>query len=177
MLPHSKKDAKVKMKNDLYILNELAELSNCNNAVFFEVKKKDDLYLWMSKTPSGPSVKFHLQNLHTIDELKMTGNCLKGSRHVISFDKSFDSAPHWSLLKTLMGHIFTVPKGARHSKPFVDHILLFSILDNRVWFRNYQVKKSFNELTINNSFFILDRLLRKLLKTLLVMLNQRERTI
>ncbi|EIE81435.1 hypothetical protein RO3G_06140 [Rhizopus delemar RA 99-880] len=105
LLPHSKKDAKLDTKNNLYILNELADLNNCNNAVFFETRKKQDLYVWMAKTPNGPSVKFHLQNLHTMDELKMTGNCLKGSRHILSFDKTFDSAPHWSLLKELLGQV------------------------------------------------------------------------
>lgn len=139
LLPHSKKDAKLDTKNNLYILNELADLNNCNNAVFFEVRKKQDLYVWMAKTPNGPSVKFHLQNLHTMDELKMTGNCLKGSRHILSFDKTFDSAPHWGLLKELMSQVFNVPKGSRRSKPFIDHVLSFSIVDNRVWFRNYQV--------------------------------------
>lgn len=139
LLPHSKKDAKLDTKNNLYILNELADLNNCNNAVFFEVRKKQDLYVWMAKTPNGPSVKFHLQNLHTMDELKMTGNCLKGSRHILSFDKTFDSAPHWGLLKELLGQVFNVPKGSRRSKPFIDHVLSFSIVDNRVWFRNYQV--------------------------------------
>jgi ribosome biogenesis protein BRX1 len=139
LLPHSKKDAKLDTKNNLYILNELADLNNCNNAVFFETRKKQDLYVWMAKTPNGPSVKFHLQNLHTMDELKMTGNCLKGSRHILSFDKTFDSAPHWSLLKELLGQVFNVPKGTRRSKPFIDHVLTFSIVDNRVWFRNYQV--------------------------------------
>lgn len=139
-MPHSKKDAKLDTKNNLYVLNELADLNNCNNAVFFEVRKKQDLYVWMAKTPNGPSVKFHLQNLHTMDELKMTGNCLKGSRHILSFDKTFDSAPHWGLLKELLGQVFNVPKGSRRSKPFVDHVLSFSIVDNKVWFRNYQVK-------------------------------------
>jgi ribosome biogenesis protein BRX1 len=142
-MPHSKKDAKLDTKNNLYVLNELADLNNCNNAVFFEVRKKQDLYVWMAKTPNGPSVKFHLQNLHTMDELKMTGNCLKGSRHILSFDKTFDSAPHWGLLKELLGQVFNVPKGSRRSKPFVDHVLSFSIVDNKVWFRNYQVRKIF----------------------------------
>lgn len=77
--------------------------------------------------------------VHTMDELKMTGNCLKGSRPILSFDKSFDSAPHWALLKELLAQIFNVPKGSRRSKPFFDHVLSFSIADNRIWFRNYQV--------------------------------------
>ncbi|CAG8549118.1 3359_t:CDS:2 [Ambispora gerdemannii] len=133
--PHFKKDAKLDQKSQFSILNELAELNNCNNCIFFEVRRKQDLYLWASKTPNGPSIKFHVQNIHTMDELKMTGNCLKGSRPIISFDKTFDTQPHFSLIK----QIFGVPRGARRAKPFIDHVISFSIADDRIWFRNYQV--------------------------------------
>jgi len=146
--------------------------------------------MWLSKTPNGPSVKFHIQNskdnlptdqlslralvdvdakrefkrekkersqrieseslkpcitfffihvVHTMEELKMTGNCLKGSRHILSFDKNFESTPHWLLMKELFTQIFGIPKTARRIKPFVDHVISFSIVDNRIWFRNYQI--------------------------------------
>lgn len=32
-----------------------------------------------------------------------------------------------------------MPRTSRRLKPFIDHILVFSILDNRIWFRNYQI--------------------------------------
>lgn len=32
-----------------------------------------------------------------------------------------------------------MPPGARRSKPFIDHILSFSMLDNKIWFRNFQI--------------------------------------
>ena len=62
LLPHSRKDAKLDTKTKLYQLNELAELYNCNNVMFFEARKAKDLYIWMSKAPNGPTVKMHLQN-------------------------------------------------------------------------------------------------------------------
>ncbi|KAJ3342185.1 Ribosome biogenesis protein brx1 [Gonapodya sp. JEL0774] len=62
LLPHSKKESKLEQKSDLYILNEVAELANCNNAIFLECRRGTDLYMWMSKTPNGPSVKFFVQN-------------------------------------------------------------------------------------------------------------------
>ena len=62
LLPHSRKDAKLDTKTKLYQLNELAELYNCNNVMFFEARKGKDLYIWMSKAPNGPTVKMHLQN-------------------------------------------------------------------------------------------------------------------
>ena len=80
LLPHSRKEPKLDTKKDLQQLNEIAELYNCNNILFFEARKHQDLYLWLSKPPNGPTIKFYLQNLHTMDELNFTGNCLKGSR-------------------------------------------------------------------------------------------------
>lgn len=62
LLPHSRKDVKLDTKTKLYQLNELAELYNCNNVFFFEARKGQDLYLWMSKAPNGPTVKMHMQN-------------------------------------------------------------------------------------------------------------------
>jgi hypothetical protein len=102
LLPHSKKDSKLDMKSNLNALNELCELNNCNNCLFFEIRKHTDLFMWLSKTPNGPSAKFYLQNIHTMDELKLTGNCLKGSRPLLSFDAGFDSAPHWKIVKELL---------------------------------------------------------------------------
>ncbi|KAG9236135.1 Brix domain-containing protein [Amylocarpus encephaloides] len=142
MLPHSRKDAKLDTKSKLYQLNELAELYNCNNVFFFEARKGKDLYLWISKAPNGPTVKMHMQNLHTMEELHFTGNCLKGSRPLLSFDASFDSAPHLRVLKELFLHIFGVPKGARKSKPFVDHVMGFTLADGKIWIRNYQISES-----------------------------------
>lgn len=69
----------------------------------------------------------------------MTGNCLKGSRPILSFDAGFDEKPHWSLLKEMLTQMFAVPKTSRRVKPFIDHVLSFSILDGKIWFRNYQI--------------------------------------
>ncbi|OCH85693.1 Brix-domain-containing protein [Obba rivulosa] len=139
LLPHVKKDAKLDSKNHLNLLPELADLNNCNNALYFEARRHEDLYLWAAKTPNGPSIKMHVQNVHTMDELKMTGNCLKGSRGILSFDKAFDESEWGRLTKEVFTHIFGVPPQARKAKPFIDHILTFSILDNKIWFRNFQI--------------------------------------
>ncbi|KAG8940049.1 Ribosome biogenesis protein brx1 [Tulasnella sp. 424] len=139
LLPHTKKDSKLDVKSQLYLLPELADLNNCNNCLFFEARRHEDLYMWAVKTPNGPSIRLHVQNIHTMDELKMTGNCLKGSRGLLSFDAAFDQDEHWRLTKELFTHIFGVPPGARRSKPFIDHILSFSILDGKIWFRNFQI--------------------------------------
>ncbi|KAG8839700.1 Ribosome biogenesis protein brx1 [Serendipita sp. 400] len=139
LLPHVKKDSKLDSKNNLGLLPELAELNNCNNTLYFEARRHEDLYMWAAKTPNGPSIKMHVQNIHTMDELKMTGNCLKGSRGIVSFDKAFDETQWGRMVKEVFTQIFGVPPLARRSKPFIDHILTFSLLDNKIWFRNFQV--------------------------------------
>lgn len=142
LLPHSRKDTKLDTKTKLYQLNELADLYNCNNVFFFEARKGKDLYVWISKAPNGPTVKMHLQNLHTMEELNFTGNCLKGSRPILSFDATFDSQPHLQLLKELLLHIFGVPKTSRKTKPFVDHVMGFTVADGRIWIRCYQINET-----------------------------------
>jgi len=139
LLPHAKKESKLDSKNHLQLLPELADLNNCNNALYFEARRHEDLYMWASKTPNGPSIKLHVQNIHTMDELKMTGNCLKGSRGLLSFDAAFEETEWGKLTKEVLTHIFGVPPGARRAKPFIDHVLTFSMLDNKIWFRNFQI--------------------------------------
>lgn len=151
LLPHSRKENKHDLKKRLYEINELCEIKGCNNCLFFEARKQD-LYLWVAKTPSGPSAKFLVDNIHTMDELRLTGNCLKGSRPVLSFDKAFDdkSKPHLALLKELFAQTFGTPKGHPKSKPFIDHVFSFSISDGKIWFRNFQiVDNTFKQSDIN----------------------------
>lgn len=69
----------------------------------------------------------------------MTGNCLKGSRPLLSFDPAFDDLPHYALLKEFLIQIFSTPRYHPKSQPFVDHVFTFTILDNRIWFRNFQI--------------------------------------
>nr|ADO27860.1 brix domain-containing protein 2 [Ictalurus furcatus] len=139
MMPHSKADNKMDRKDKLFVVNEVCEIKNCNKCIFFEAKKKKDLYMWISNVPHGPSAKFLVQNLHTLAELKMTGNCLKGSRPLLSFDPKFDTEPHYALLKELFIQTFSTPQYHPRSQPFVDHVFTFTIADNRIWFRNYQI--------------------------------------
>ncbi|KAF1947083.1 ribosome biogenesis protein-like protein Brx1 [Clathrospora elynae] len=118
------------------------ELYNCNNVLFFEARKGKDLYCWMSKPPNGPTVKFHLQNLHTMEELNFIGNCLKGSRPILSFDAAFEKQAHLRVIKELCTQIFGVPKSSRKVKPFVDHVMAFTVADGKIWIRVYQINES-----------------------------------
>ena len=104
-LTYFNSDSKLDSKNNLGLLPELADLHNCNNTLYFEARRHEDLYMWAAKTPNGPSMKLHVQNVHTMDELKMTGNCLKGSRGILSFDKAFDDSEWGRLTKELFTHV------------------------------------------------------------------------
>ncbi|KAK6179100.1 hypothetical protein SNE40_011533 [Patella caerulea] len=139
LLPHSKPESKMDNKDKLFVINEMCEMKNCNKCIYFEGKKKMDLYMWLSNVPRGPSAKFLVENVHTMSELKMTGNCLKASRPLLSFSKEFEQEEHWQLLKELFTQIFSVPNHHPKSQPFFDHVFNFSIVDNRIWFRNYQI--------------------------------------
>jgi ribosome biogenesis protein BRX1 len=97
-------ESKLDSKNHLQLLPELADLNNCNNALYLEARRHEDLYMWASKTPNGPSIKLHVQNIHTMDELKMMGNCLKGSRGLLSFDAAFEEAEWGKLTKEILTH-------------------------------------------------------------------------
>ncbi|QIW98588.1 hypothetical protein AMS68_004106 [Peltaster fructicola] len=138
----SRKDAKLDTKTQLSQLNELADLYNCNNVMFFEARKGKDLYIWLSKPPNGPTVKMHCQNVHTMEELNFTGNCLKGSRPVLSFDANFDKQAHTRVLKELLTQAFGVPPTSRRTKPFVDHVMGFTLADGKIWIRCYQISET-----------------------------------
>ena len=139
LMPYSKGESKMRRnKESLFIVNEIAEMKNCNKCLLFEGRKKRDLYLWAANIARGPSAKFRIINVHTMAELKMTGNCLKGSRPLLSFDQSFSAEEntHFALLKELFVQIFGIPNHHPRSQPFYDRVYTFSIVDNKV--------KSFN---------------------------------
>ena len=76
-----------------------------------------------------------------MEELHFTGNCLKGSRPILSFDSAFEREPYLRVIKELFLAIFGVPPGARKSKPFIDHVMGFTVADGKIWVRNYQINE------------------------------------
>lgn len=110
-----------------------------------------------------------------MEELRMTGNCLKGSRPLLSFDPMFDNDLHYSLLKELfvqvmstsdlpmpkvlfscVFQIFGVPNNHPKSQPFYDHVFTFNIVDHRIWFRNYQIVEEDGSLAEIGPRFVLN---------------------
>jgi len=141
MLPHHKKESKLDAgKNGAAsAVNDIAQMRGCNTVLFLECRKRQDAYLWLGRVGDnlGPSAKFHLTNAHTMDELRLTGNCMRGSRPILTFDESFDRQGHLRLLKCLFTDIFGTPRGHPKSKPFVDRVMAFYYADKKVrWFLN-----------------------------------------
>lgn len=139
LMPHHRPESKLDRTKTLSVVNEICSMKHCNKAVLFEGRRKKDLYMWLANVPNGPSAKFLIENVHTMAELKMTGNCLRGSRPLLSFDDKFTQIPHLILLKELLVQIFGVPNYHPKSQPFFDHVYTFTYLDRRIWFRNFQI--------------------------------------
>jgi ribosome biogenesis protein BRX1 len=139
LLPHAKKEPKLEAKDCLEVANEIAELRGCSNILLLEARKRQDLYLWLAAAPFGPTMKFHVSNVHNMEELGFSGNNLMFSRPLLTFDPAFDVSPHMRLIKELLTQTFAAPDGHRRAKPFVDHIIGFYVCDGRIWLRHYQI--------------------------------------
>ena len=137
LIPHHKKESKLDPGDDGIgrAVLDIAEMRSCNTVLLLECRKRQDAYMWVGRVGGqspGPSVKFHVTNIHTMDELRLTGNCMKASRPVLSFDGSFQRLGHLKLIKELFVDVFGTPRGHPKSKPFVDRVMAFYYADKRV---------------------------------------------
>lgn len=79
MTPHSKSGAsqlyghsahliilnlepKMDTKDPKIAIPEMCEIRNCNKCIFFENRRRQDLYMWMGACPNGPTAKFLVEN-------------------------------------------------------------------------------------------------------------------
>lgn len=140
LMPHHKKESKLDpgAEGAGRAINDILQMRSCNSVLFLECRKKQDCYMWMGLA-GGPSARFHVSNVHTMDELRLTGNCMKGSRPILSFDESFARFGHLKILKELFVDVFGTPRGHPKSKPFVDRVMAFYFADKKIWVRNYQI--------------------------------------
>jgi len=138
LLPHSKHEPKFEKKMELNQINEICELKSCNNAIYFEARR-NNVYMYVAKLPHGPTMKFEVLNIHTLGEIKMSGNCLLHSRPILSFDNFFETESHLKLIKELFIQLFGTARNHPKSKPFHDHVMSFHYEDSKIWFRHYQV--------------------------------------
>ena len=81
-----------------------------------------------------------------------SGNCLKGGRGLVVFDRSFDEqgpdmgspgTEYRALIREMLRGVFCVPKrGVRGMKPFVDRIIGVFGVDGKIWIRIYELRES-----------------------------------
>lgn len=139
LMPHHKAEPKMERWKTLAIINEMCEMKHCDKALLFEGRHKRDLYMWVSNAGVGPSVKFLIESLSTMGELRLVGNCLRGSRPLLSFNDEFSKEPFLKVIKELLVQTFGVPNHHPKSQPFVDRVYTFTYLDKRIWFRHFQI--------------------------------------
>jgi ribosome biogenesis protein BRX1 len=134
-------------------LNSLAALHSTPTIFFLEARKRgQDLYLWLARSPNGPTAKCHVSNLHTSAELGFKGNVLKGGRGIVMFDKSFDvefaaggggKEGMWrGVVRELLRGVFSVPKRGKGVKPFVDRVIGVFYVDEKIWVRVYEIREA-----------------------------------
>ena len=58
LLPHCKKENKIERKIAKDYIDDLCYQRSCNNCIYFEARKQTDFFMWVMKSPSGPSIKF-----------------------------------------------------------------------------------------------------------------------
>jgi ribosome biogenesis protein BRX1 len=46
LMPHSRTDSKLDRRDKLPVINEICEMKNCTKCMFFEMRKKKDIYMW-----------------------------------------------------------------------------------------------------------------------------------
>jgi ribosome biogenesis protein BRX1 len=148
LMPHHKKESKLDPGADGAgrAVNDILQMRSCNSVLFLECRKKQDCYMWLGLA-GGPSARFHVSNVHTMDELRLTGNCMKGSRPILSFDESFKRFGHLKILKELFVDVFGTPRGHPKSKPFVDRVLAFYYADKKVSYSFVQVSSNLSMIT------------------------------
>lgn len=143
LMPHSREHSKLGGGSQHHTIGadlvDICQLHQCNSFLYIDPHRQDVHYMWIGQAPSGPSVKLQLSNVHTADEIRMAGNCLRYSRPLLHFDRAFETLPHLRIVKSLLHMCFNTPRYHPKSKPFIDHIISFFWLDNHIWVRNYQI--------------------------------------
>ena len=139
LMPQVRLESKMDPRDPPSAINEIADLRSCNHAIFLDSRRHKDLFMDFARVPDGPTLRFFVREIHTADELNLTGNCLRGSRALLSFSSEFESEPRWQMTKRIFGEIFAVPRMHPRSKPFIDHVMMFSVQSGLLFIRNYQI--------------------------------------
>lgn len=139
LLPHSIQEPKMDPKTNVSVISDMCAERRCTGSIYFECHRHGELFLWMGLSPSGPTAKFQVYNIHTMEELQLTGNHMLNSRPILIFDIHFDEIPHLRVLKELFSQVLAPPQAHPKVIPYVDHVFSFFYADYKIWFRHYQI--------------------------------------
>ena len=114
LLPHSITEPKMDPKTNITIITDMCKLRGCTGSIFFECHRHGELFVYMGLTPDGPTAKFQVYNIHSMEEVELTGNHMLNSRPIILFSNEFDTLPFLSVIKEIFIQVFT-PKIALFS--------------------------------------------------------------
>ena len=148
LIPNSKKECKIERNIATEELNNICYMHSCKFCIYFEHRKRE-LVMWLFRSPGGPLAKFSVTNIHALNEIKLIGNCIKYSRPLLSFDKSFEEEEHLKLLKEMFTQWFNSPRGHPKTRPFYDHEICFYNIDNQIFIRVYQILNEIKEKFTN----------------------------
>uniref|UniRef100_A0A8C1R033 Brix domain containing 2 n=1 Tax=Cyprinus carpio TaxID=7962 RepID=A0A8C1R033_CYPCA len=85
MMPHSRADK----PDQLFVVNEVCEIKNCNTCIFSEAKQQQDLNISALAVSGLRRRRLCVFVVHTLAELKMTGNCLKEDVSLVEIGPRF----------------------------------------------------------------------------------------
>jgi ribosome biogenesis protein BRX1 len=142
MIPHAKKDQALR-SSEFINLGNIASDRHCDTIGLFETRHRavnGECYLWIARTPEGPSVNFFIEDAQCIRWLRLIGNCLKGSRPILQFDPALEDDGVYAVAKNLLFRLFAVPFQDPHSKPFVDRTMTFLRDGEAIVIRHYQIQ-------------------------------------
>lgn len=91
-----------------------------------------------------------------------SGNCLKGGRGIVMFDRSFDDqgpgsgessgTEYRELIREMLRGVFCVPRrGVKGMKPFIDRIIGIFGVDGKIWIRVYEIREAEGEKKADGS--------------------------
>ena len=101
LLPHSITEPKMDPKTNISIITDMCRLRGSTGSIFFECHRHGELFVYMGITPGGPTAKFQVYNIRTMDELQLTGNHMLNSRPILLFTDIFDKLPQLSVIKEI----------------------------------------------------------------------------
>jgi ribosome biogenesis protein BRX1 len=142
LIPHAKKEQSMS-SFEFVNLDEIAMDRHCDIVAIFETRHRrvnSECYFWIVQVPEGPSINFFVQDAQSVKDLKLIGNCLKGSRPILQFDPKLEDDGVYSIASNLLKKLFSVPFEDPHSKPFVDRTMTFFLRENVIVIRHYQIQ-------------------------------------